>query len=134
MITFVALHAAKRNGTLVAWLAEMTPAERVEAAQVCAANSRRTVSEWLATFGELVEAAALALEERAAQADAAAELAEARTLYEVEPYTLRRANGGTNRTATLVRRGDGKVCRFIEKMSKGEAIRQAAALGEGAWA
>ena len=86
MITYTALHAAKRNGRLVAWLAAMSPAERVEAAEVCATNSARSVSEWLRTFGELVEAeqaaarlatrAALALEERAAQADAAAELAE----------------------------------------------------------
>lgn len=78
MITFAALHTAKRNRTLVAWLAAMTPAERVEAAEVCAANSARSVCEWLATFGELVEAAELALEERAAQADAAAALAEMR--------------------------------------------------------
>lgn len=80
------------------------------------------------------EAALAALEARAVLADEQAERdAEAEALYTVEPYTLRRANGVTIRTATLVRRGDGKVCRFIEKLPKGEAIRQAAALGERAW-
>jgi hypothetical protein len=56
-ITFTALHDAKRNGGLVQWLCEMTPAQRVEAAQVCAANSRRSVSDWLRTFGELMDGA-----------------------------------------------------------------------------
>lgn len=56
-ITFAALHDAKRAGTLVAWLSEMSSAERVEAAQVCAANSARSVADWLRTFGELMEAA-----------------------------------------------------------------------------
>lgn len=56
LVTFSALHEAKRDGTLAQTLAAMTPAERVEAARVCAANSTRTVSEWLTTFGELVEA------------------------------------------------------------------------------
>lgn len=78
LITYAALAAAKRNGTLPALLAAMTPAQRVEAAHVCAANSTRTASAWLRTFGELVEAAELALEERAAQADAQAALAELR--------------------------------------------------------
>ena len=61
LVTFTALHEAKRDGTLAQTLAAMTPAERVEAAQVCAANSTRTVSEWLATFGELVEDAGYAV-------------------------------------------------------------------------
>lgn len=61
LVTFAALHEAKRDGTLAQTLAAMTPAERVEAAQVCAANSTRTVSEWLATFGELVEDAGYAV-------------------------------------------------------------------------
>jgi hypothetical protein len=73
-ITFASLHDAKRSGSLVSWLAEMTPAERIEAAEVCATYSRRTVSEWLATFGELIEAAELALEEEAAKRDSAAAL------------------------------------------------------------
>jgi hypothetical protein len=77
-ITFASLHEAKRNQTLVSWLAEMTPAERVEAAEVCATYSRRTVSEWLATFGEMIEAAEAALEEEAAERDSAAALAESR--------------------------------------------------------
>jgi hypothetical protein len=75
-ITFASLHEAKRNQTLVSWLAEMTPAERVEAAEVCATYSRRTVSEWLATFGEMIEAAEVAIEEEAAERDSAAALAE----------------------------------------------------------
>lgn len=77
-ITFASLHDAKRNGSLVSWLAEMTPAERIEAAEVCATYSRRTVSEWLAIFGELIEAAEVALEEEAAERDSAAALAESR--------------------------------------------------------
>ena len=55
------------------------------------------------------------------------------TLYTAETYTLRRPNGSPIRVATLVRRADGKVLRFVERLPKGEAIRQAAAHGEGAW-
>lgn len=54
-ITYHQLHAAKRAGTLPALLASMTSAQRVEAAQVCAANSSKDVSHWLAIFGALME-------------------------------------------------------------------------------
>jgi hypothetical protein len=54
-------------------------------------------------------------------------------LYTTETYTLRRPNGSPIRVATLVRRADGKVLRFMEKMPKGEAIRQAAGQREEVW-
>lgn len=59
LLTFHALLEAKRNGQLGGWLAEMTSAERVEAAQICAANGspRLSVSDWLRIFGELMDAA-----------------------------------------------------------------------------
>lgn len=54
-ITYANLHRAKRNRTLVLWLSEMSSAERVEAAQICAANSRPSVTEWLRMFGDLMD-------------------------------------------------------------------------------
>jgi hypothetical protein len=54
-------------------------------------------------------------------------------LYTAETYTLRRPNGSPIRVATLVCRGDGKVLRFMEKLPKGEAIRQAATHPEWVW-
>jgi hypothetical protein len=67
IITFAALHTAKRAGTLPALLAAMTSAQRVEAAQVCAANSQRSVSHWLAVFGALMEADGVAAALKAAE-------------------------------------------------------------------
>lgn len=54
-------------------------------------------------------------------------------LYIAETYTLRRPNGSKIRIASLVRRIDGKVCRFVERLPNAEAIRQAAALPERVW-
>jgi hypothetical protein len=66
LITYQMLHAAKKAGTLVELLASMTPAQRVEAAMVCAANSSKSVSHWLGIFGKLMDAASDAAQVQAA--------------------------------------------------------------------
>ena len=76
-ITFDLLHTAKRERRLPALLASLTPAQRVEAAQVCAANKRgTTVSHWLSIFGALMEAEGVAaLDARAVEIDETARVA-----------------------------------------------------------
>jgi hypothetical protein len=49
------------------------------------------------------------------------------TTYTVETYQLTASNGRPIRQATKVTCPDGKVIHFLEKMSKAQAIRQAAA-------
>ena len=46
-ITYETIRNARRAGTLAAWLVAMTPRERVEAAEVVAANSNHTVTSAL---------------------------------------------------------------------------------------
>jgi FixJ family two-component response regulator len=56
-ITYAALRAANRDRTLAAWLAVMSPRQRVEAAEVIAANSRRSVADALGLLGRLMDEA-----------------------------------------------------------------------------
>lgn len=51
---------------------------------------------------------------------------------QVETYTMRFANGHSKQ-ATKVTREDGKCVRFVEKLSKKEAVKQAAWANEDAW-
>jgi hypothetical protein len=53
--------------------------------------------------------------------------ADVQTTATVENYKLAAANGRHIRVATRVKYSDGRVVAFIEKMSKREALRQAAA-------
>ena len=147
MITYATLYTAKLNGTLPALLAGYAPAERIEAAEVCAANTRLTVSEWLNIFGKLIDAELARIEEDAADRDQAIALAEvaadrAEYRYQVIVALLdaghEKAAGYVEHGATWERTADGLVVQRAggerHTVKHGTCVCSAAQRGRKCWA